>query len=315
MLAGQVYLVAGDESFLRDKAIEKIRQDFSKEISPLIFYSDDKSIKEALDACRSMDMLANNLLIIFKGFENIPNQDKSILNKYIEKPNPNACLVIEAFARYVKSKKPYDKLPKFKVIECNRPQARYLSTWINKLVKENNKTIENQAIESLIAKCGSNLKNINDAIEKLSLYIGESKLITFRHVQELIGFDAEYTAYNLIDEIFRKDTKASLRIASRVISKEKDIFGLIGLISFQLIRIYKAKNLLRNNVPRHEILNQLGIYNYLADKFMKQAETFNKQTVNEAINLLTETDLNFKTLPGDYKNNFDLLIVKLCALK
>ncbi len=68
MLAGQVYLVAGDESFLRDKAIEKIRQDFSKEISPLIFYSDDKSIKEALDACRSMDMLANNLLIIFKGF-------------------------------------------------------------------------------------------------------------------------------------------------------------------------------------------------------------------------------------------------------
>jgi len=48
---------------------------------------------------------------------------------------------------------------------------------------------------------------------------------------------------------------------------------------------------------------------------MRQAETFNTRTVNEAIDLLAQTDLNFKTLPGNYKNNFDTLIVKLCALK
>jgi len=322
MLAGQVYLIAGDESFLRDKAIEKIKRDLSKKTSHLVFYSNDKEIKEALDACRSMDMLADNLLVIFKGFENISSQDKSILNKYIQNPNPNACLAIEASTRYLKGKPPYDKLPKFKVIECNRhylwdnpARIRYLNGWINRLVKEKDKAIESQAIESLIAKSGNNLKNISDAIEKLSLYVGEEKVIDLRHVQELIGFDAEYTAYNLIDEIFKKNTKESLRIASKVLSKKEDYFKLIGFISFQLTRIYKAKNLLLNKIPRQEILNQLRIKNWQADKFMRQAETFNTRTVNEAIDLLAQTDLNFKTLPGDYKNNFDTLIVKLCALK
>jgi DNA polymerase-3 subunit delta len=314
MFAGQVYLVAGDESFLRDKAIEKIRINFSKEISPLVFYSDDKGIKEVLDACRFKDMLAGNLLIIFKGFENISIQDKSILSRYIQNPNSSSCLILEASTRYIKGRKPYDKLPKLKIIECNRPQIGYLNNWISKLAKEKGKTIENGAIDSLIAKCGNNLMNLNDSIEKLSLYIGEKKLITLKCVQELIGFDAEYTAYNLIDEIFKKNTEESLKIASRVISKEKDIFGLIGLISFQLTRLCKAQNMLANKVTYSEILNQLGIYHYLGDKFLKQAESFDARALSEAINILAETDFNFKTQPGDYKNNFDSLIVKLCAL-
>jgi DNA polymerase-3 subunit delta len=314
MFAGQVYLVAGDESFLRDKAIEKIRLSFSKENSPLVFYSDDKGIKEVLDACRFKDMLAGNLLIIFKGFENVSIQDKGILSRYILNPNSSSCLILEASTRYIKGRKPYDKLPKLKVIECNRPQIRYLNNWISKLAKEKGKTIENEAVDSLIAKCGNNLKNLNDSIEKLSLYIGENKLITLKCVQELIGFDAEYTAYNLIDEIFKKNTEESLKIASRVISKEKDIFGLIGLISFQLTRLCKAQNMLANKVAHSEILNQLGIYHYLGDKFLKQAESFEARALSEAINILAETDFNFKTLPGDYRNNFDSLIVKLCAL-
>ena len=315
MLAGQVYLVAGDEVFLRDKAIAKIRLNLFKEITPVIFYSDNKSIKEVVDACRSMDMLTKNLLVIFKGFEDISTQDKDILSKYIRKPNPGACLIIEASTRYVNGKKPYNKLPKFKVVECNRPRIGQLGNWIDKLAESKGKKIESQAVQSLIAKCGNSLKATSDAIEKLSLYVGESKIITLGHIQELIGFDAEYTAYNLIDEIFKKDTKESLRIASRVISKEKDIFGLIGLISFQLTRIYKAKNLLQKKISRQEVLRELGIYSYLADKFLKQVETSSSKTINEAISLLAEADLNFKTLPGDYKNNFDLLIVRLCALK
>lgn len=315
MLAGQVYLVAGDESFLRDKAIQKIRFDISKEVTPLIFYSDDTSIKEAVDACRSMDMLTENLVVIYKGFEDISTQDKDILSKYIRKPNPAACLIIEASTRYINGKKPYNKLPKFKVLECNRPRIGQLGNWINKIAEDKEKKIESRAVESLISKCGNSLKGISDAIEKLSLYVGESKIITLGHVQELIGFDAEYTAYNLIDEIFKKDIGESLRIANRVISKEKDIFGLIGLISFQLTRIYKAKNLLQKKVPRQEVLRELGIYSYLADKFLKQVERSNSKTINKAISLLAETDLNFKTRPGDYRNNFDSLIVRLCALK
>jgi DNA polymerase-3 subunit delta len=311
----QIYLVAGDEDFLRQKAILKIKSGFSEQITPLIYYSDEKTPTEVVDICRSLDMLSKSLFVIYKGYENLTVKDQEVLNKYIQKPNPATCLVIESAKRYAKGKKPYDKLIKLNVVECNKPQIRQLPAWINNLAKEQGKNIETQAVESLIAKCGNNLKNINDALEKLALYAAKNKVISLDDVQSLIGFDAEYTAYNLIDEIFKKNTKEALRIAARVVSKDKDIFALIGLMTFQLTRLSKAKNLLKKNISQGEVLQHLGVFSYLADNFIKQVNASSSEVINQAVKLLAEADLSFKTLPGNYKNDFDSLIIKLCALK
>jgi DNA polymerase-3 subunit delta len=313
MPAKSTYLIAGEDNFLRNRAIKKIKDGFNSDNTPLIFYSDTTNAREVVDACRTNDMLVQSAVVIYRIADNIMENDLTILNNYIAKPHNNTLFIIEHEAKYLKGKKPLNKLSKIKLIECNHPRLSQVHQWVKKLTQEKNKIIESEAMQALVSKCGNNLQNINNALDKLCLYLKDENVIRTHDVAELVGFSIEYTSYNLIDEILNRNVRKALEISSRANLKDKDIISLVGLMAYQLNRMYKAKLMLKDSLGKRRIIQELGIYSFFSDKFFSQLNKIDDTALDRAIDSLSKYDYQLKTLRGKRKEDFDSLIIRLCA--
>jgi DNA polymerase-3 subunit delta len=314
MPANPIYLIAGEDNFLRNRAIKKIKDGFNSDHKPIIFYSETNKAREVVDACRANDMLLQSSVVIYRITDNIKEDDLAILNNYIAKPHLSTLFIIEYEAKYLKGKKPLNKLSKIKSVECNHPRLKQMHQWVKKLTQEKNKGIEIEAMQALVSKCGNNLQSIDKALDKLCLYVGNEKIVKAQDVEELIGFSIEYTSYNLIDEIINRNAKKALEISNRVNLKDRDIISLVGLMAYQLSRIAKAKLMQKDRIEKRKIIQELGIYSYFSDKFFRQLSKIDELALDKTIDLLSEYDYQLKTSSGKSKEDFDSLIIRLCAL-
>ena len=255
-----IYLLYGEEEFLIKKELDKIKKDFN--INDISTYDiDDINIKNIVDDASSMSLFSNKRLIIvnnayiFTGSSK-KRDDIKYLEEYINNPNNSTTIVFIVNNDTLDNRKKIVTLikEKGKVLEFNNNYN------ITNIIKEmfENYNINQDNINLLINRVGTNLYQINQEINKIKTYKGNDLNITSEDILNLTVKTVDIDIFHLIENIILNKKKEALESYYEMIKLGEEPIKIIVMISNQFRLMYQVKKLSQSRNSVIDMMKILG---------------------------------------------------------
>ena len=212
-----IYLLLGEESFLRDAALVMIHRavlgedDVGGGFNYDLLYADETDALEVLNRCDTLPVFAPRRLVVIRDAGGLRARETERLLPYLKTPVETTCLVLSG--EKVDGRQNFFKTLKAVavVVDCSPLDSRFLSEWISEQAKTLGLRLEDAACEALHDASAGNLAIIRKELEKLVDYLHPITRVTAADVEAVRGADTGGTVWDVLDGLARKDREASLR--------------------------------------------------------------------------------------------------------
>lgn len=303
-----VYFYYGEEDYGIEQEINKLKSNLDKNFLDMSFktYSNPK-FADLISILRSQSMMFGRMLIVIKCLKYFSQtfDDKEIkqISEALEDNNPNIDIVFVAelprdedskldsrkklfklLSKYNAQK--FDVIPTYKTAE--------FASWIKKEFK--NLTFDKNALETLIAQIGNNLRELHSEIEKLQLYIYPQTKITTKHIKEICTANESYFAF--LDFIAEGEKDKAL-LELRKILMNRNIMPVLASLQ-TTVRKFIILKLKSSTCSMTETARLAGYNEYYAKlQLNKLKNTSLKDLIKLKLNL---TDIEYKIKSGQSLN-------------
>ena len=315
-----IYLVTGD-SYEREQEIQRIISSYfssaSSEDQPVVtrYFSDEFDIREVLTKLQTFPLFGSKQAILIKRIERLKKEAKESLLSYLERPNDFTLLILEG-EKCDKRESFFQAIQdKGTVQDFSRPgwaQRPSFVSLIKNKVRSAGKEIEPQAAKLLDERCGDNLFVLDDAIEKIILYAADKKVLSVDVVQVATKEFFLSQQYDLTDSLLDKNPAVALRVFHNLLqTRASNAVSVVGIINWQLKRIWRAKRLTEQGIDAQSIGKQLSIPPRYLKTFLKSVGRFSPDAIEQALEKLYELDVNIKRGIADPVRGMETLIVEV----
>ncbi|MGQ9645039.1 MAG: DNA polymerase III subunit delta [Thermodesulfobacteriota bacterium] len=326
-----IYFLYGPENFLIE---EETRRLLDQTLTPSergfnlqLFSGEEHTPVEIVQAAQTLPMFSKYRFIFVGEADRFDEKEIKPLVEYIQNPSPSTCLVMVASTSgpWKKFQKEIEKVGEF--AQFSRLKGRSLISWVQKRMSEKGKTLSKEAAEYLVEVVGDHLHDLENALEKAFLSVGEKKTIALSDVE---GMDTEVktsTVFDLMDAIGHQNLEKALGILekameSRTIAFRKDegpskrmddpIPLLLSMMAKQYRSIWRIKEISSRDLSPAEAANELGTSPWNVRKLMEQGRYFSETSLKEGILKCHETDLLMKKGRGPKALLVEKLVIDLC---
>jgi len=313
-----IYVFFGDEEFFISEALLTVKAHTLKGTDPSIslieFKGDETSGGAIFDELRTLPFFASkNKLVVVEEADDFVDKNRETLEKYLQAPASHASLVLVC-NKWDKRTKLATIVDKVGIsIECKRLKDHQLPNWIPTRAKHYKKNISSVAAQKLVEDVGNNLAIIDKHLEKLSIYLGEKATIDERDVDALVGVDRNRTVFELTDAVAQRNVAGALKILGQMLTHGEDSVRIISLLSWQIKRLWRAKQILNQGGDEHKVTSELQVVPFFAKRFFEQVKLYTEDNLMEKHALLLEADVKSKTSSFGTQLLLELLVYKLCV--
>ena len=184
--------------------------------------------------------------------------------------------------------------------------------WIQQRVKAEGASISPQAVNLLARLVGSNLWIMASEINKLALFAA-GRRIEEAEVRATVSHAQEASVFAMVDAILESRAGVAGQLLQQLLREGAAPAYLLVMLSRQVQRIVRAKELSRQRQSKAEIQKRLGLVSDFAlQKVLEQAGRYPLARFKEVHRKLLETDLSIKT--GKYEGELalNILVAELC---
>lgn len=312
----RVYVLYGQESFLIERALDLIK---SKVVEPdddmgyQTMRADECAGKTIVAAARTVPMLSERQLVVVRQADALKKDDQAVLLKYIEDPVESTCLVLLASKidkRYKLWNHAYRNGMTFEAASLTE---RQLPNWIKQRAKAADLKLTPQAAQILGESTGTDLATVEDALQRLALYIGERQGARSQDVEAVVASSRVRSIFELTDALGRRDARAGLRTLDNMLGNREAPLRLLATLATHVRRLLMAAELGRYYLDNsRELASKLGIHPYAAEKVASQARRFRKQELRTALLRLAKTDTELKSARRSDRIVMEEMILDLC---
>ena len=234
-----VYLLAGEEHFLKEKYLFKITSSFLEEKTQAfnlhVFYAGASTASDVLECACNAPFLAKKRVVVVHQVQEFGVKDKEAILSYVKSPYPHTVLILETSETNLKSVFLKEAQKGAELVFCKSIQGLALLRWIEDAAGARKKKIEHCAKDLLVRNLGNNLGRISNALENLFLYIGERTTIESTDVEKLVGRDLTASAFELFDAIKACKKDSTLRILDTLLKEGIDAALILGALSYKVL--------------------------------------------------------------------------------
>lgn len=320
-----VYLLFGAEAFfinetkqlLMNHVLTEDESDFNLSSYDLA----ETPIEEVLEDAETLPFLGDKRLIflhnpVFLTAEKTKEKVEHNLAKleaYLKEPAPYSVLVFIA---------PYEKLDERKKVtkELKRVSALFeakklsqpeLKQWIQERAIVQDIQITDQAAERMIELVGANLFMLAGEMDKLTLYVTDSKNIDEEIVEKLVAKSLEQNIFTLIDKIVGRNVEGALRIFYDLLKQNEEPLKILAMIVGQFRLIYQVKELSRRGYGQQQMASFLKIHPYRVKLAAGHARSFSDEELTHMMRLLADADYQMKTGGMNKEMLIELFLLQL----
>lgn len=288
-----IYLIEGEDSFLRENALRLIK---SKALSEPdlnltnLYGQDVKGDSELLlTATESYPFMSEKRYVVVRDYYPTATELKSkILQRIFNEPCDFTCTVIINAER----SEPLKKLQTITVVDCEKADVSLIQSWVRNKALENNVVILESALNKLIEFCSLDMQRISGETEKLISFVGSNSEITEEAVELLVGKDTDFQIYELTEAVARRSYDKSFEILYDLINKNQDKQRLFISIYYHFRRLFHASVSKSTSL---ELSAYLGVKEYVAKKAKEQAVRFGARRLKQIVDKLGYYDGAFKS--------------------
>jgi len=312
-----LYYFYGNDTYLREKATQRVLHLWGEEISRGInfeVYSGASSSLSAIidDAC-TMPFFGNQKVILVKDAEKIVSTGEETLLAYLKNPNLKTILIFTGDTIGLqKNCRPLLRKNGL-VTECKHPYPNEIPTWIQYVAQDLGKSMKDPAVHLLQELVGNRLRDIANELEKLSLYVGESKEITREAIGKAVSSLRVESIFELTDRVGNRKVPEALMALSQLMKSGEPPLKILAMITRQFRLLTKARSLLDQGMGPDNIKHSLNMKDFIWRKLSPQADRFSREKLEKCFQLLLKTDLALKTQAIPEKIILERLIMDLCA--
>lgn len=295
------YFIWGGEPYLVRTASDLIRKNFLGEgaagaqTADSIEHVDAAEIPIAriLDAARTGGLFSQKRLILIRNGEKLKKKDWAELQSYLVKPSPANCIVITASEPREAGKKELGG--PCLVLECKKISSRELPTWIHLEASRHGLHISQEVTHFLSEVIGPSLSDLAQVLCKLSLFVGEKKIIEIADVEKVCHTTGQKNLFALTKAIGEKKRIPALRLLDHLIEFGEEPVRLLGFIHRHFRILAGAQELSQQGRGPSEIARELRVHPFFIREYLEQISNFDPNGWPKIFRRLYETDKSLKS--------------------
>ena len=310
-----VYYLFGEDSYSIEttyKIIEKyvepfIASDFDKET----YYGENQTFSNIAGLSSTFPFGSEKKLITLKQAEK-PRDKKEIVN-YIKSPADFSVLVFLHDGTITNPEtEPYKTLAnQGYLFEAKELKADALIQWLISYVEKSGKTISYDNAQLLTDISGDNRTTLESQLEKIILYIGDSKEITIESIRGLSTSLKQYTIFDLQNAIGKKNKANALKVAHNLLKNGSEPIQIIAMVNKYFTGLARLTELTASNTNEYQIARVLGTHPYYLKDYHSARRLYSDKQLINVFSALLKADLSVKTTSIDDYTLISVLLAEI----
>lgn len=299
-----VYLLVGDAFLVeehRKSILKTLSQKFGSSLT--VFQQDlaETKIENLLGQVRTLPFLAEAQAFVLKNAERLNEKTVEILNAYLSDPNPASHLIFES--------NQLDRRSDLAAVIGKFGEVQFLddklkksasSKFIQTKVRQFGKSITPDALSRLDDQVGAMPVFLDSILEQLIQYAGDKTEITIEMVELFEENWQEVDVFSLANAVASRQPERAILLLKQILSDQgEDVTALVGLLHWQIRRLWQVKYLMEHGHSESEALRQGRISPKQAPYFSRQLRAFSLQKLDAALEGLFQLDWRIKSGRGE----------------
>ncbi len=337
---GKLYLFFGIEDYLIRNYCEQIEKAIISEDFKMLnkVVLDGKTQPaQIIDNCQTAPVFSDRRLVIvrnsglFKGSRKADGDDQSEasgkkaksaakkgkggdeLAEFLQEVPEHVCLVFveQEIDKRIKYVDIIDK--NGLIVEFDYKKPDELAGWVIKRLKEIDHDASLRTASMIVEYCEQGMDDVLNELKKLCAYAGDRTLITEEDVAKVCTRSVKSRIFDLTDAIAAKRTSTAISIVGDMAVLREPMPKIMFMINRQFRQLIQIKLLLKDGAGKGEIASFFKVPPFIADKLIKQAQSFDMKSLENAAAAGLELDLAVKTGRMDDRTAVELVIIGMAA--
>ncbi len=235
-----VYLLHSAESFLLYEAVTVLNEifrdpaTFNFETIDIASADEKLPAEKIIDILNTLPFLADRKTVVLRNVQKWTKKETQKFGEYLKNPSPSSLLVMLFEGTSPDIFEPA-LMKSLKAIALSVGEKE-IPVWIKERAGKKGISFTPVAIEYLISVAGTDLGMLHAEIEKFSSS-ESSQIIDIAEVRGVVYAGAEYGAFDLVNALSRKDSRAVFRIYENI-SRAMEPQMLLGALNWQYSSSY-----------------------------------------------------------------------------
>ena len=307
-----VYLLYGEDSFLVNNYLKKLKKDFG-EIQNGINYIqiDENDVQNIISEIETPAFGYPEKMIVTRNSKLFTKKNETAerIADYL-KNNKIENVEVIFVEQNVEKNALFNVISKnYKALEFKELNILQLTEQIIAIAKLYNVQIEKKNASYLVECVGQNLQDIMVELQKLIEYAGKDGTIQKEDIDSLVTKKSENVIFDLTDNIGKRDVKGAIEVLHNLeYAKEPDQL-ILTMLYRHIKKLYIVKLSTPNNVAHN--LNLKPNQAFLIKKYTYQAKYFSKEELEKLMFQLIELDEKFKMGDMDLQIGLETIIANV----
>lgn len=325
-----IKLLYGEETYLLETKLKKIKKEFGELIQGINFIQIDASnVQELISDIETPAfgyekklILAKNTNLFIKEKKNAKGLEQAtnkLINKISEYISENITMINEA-AELIFIEEVVEKNTLYKAIEKNGEIIEFALLKLPELIQNVQKIcmaykvkMDNTVAKYFVECCGTSMQDLINEVRKLIEFVGTNGIITNKEIDLLCNKQINSVIFDLTDNLGKKDIERAMKVLKELIYEKEPIQKILITLynHFKKLYIVKISEEYKKDLATSMKLkpNQM----FLITKYKAQAKYFAKEEIRKIMEELIDLDANYKQGLIDINIGLESILCRYCS--
>lgn len=323
-----IYLLYGEETFLLQQQLNKIKKKFGEIIKGINYIAiDENNIQELIADIETPAFGYSTKLIIarntgifkreVKGRSGGASKElKNKINEYLKSNIDmiNESVILVFVENEVEKNSIYNTIEKIGIV-CNFEEQKpfQIIKRLKAICNSYKVNVDESTLQYLIESCGTNMQDLINEIRKLIEYAGENGKIQKQDIDKLCIKKIESIIFDLTDNLGQKKVKEALEVLYNLIASKEPIQKILITLYNHFKKLYFVKIAIANNKDVAQSLQLKPNQMFLVNKYKLQAKGFKTSELRKIIQELEDLDYHYKIGLIDLNVGLEAILCVYCS--
>ena len=313
-----IYLLLGEDEYLRNEYLKKIKKAFGElQLGINYVQIDENNVSNIISDIETPAFGFPTKLIIAKdtGLFKKKNALADTLAEYLKTANLDGVELV--FVEITPEKNAlYNTISKIgEVKEFKEQKLPQLITKVKSIAKAYNVNITENTASYFIECVGTNMSDIINELRKLIEYAGNGGTIVKDDIDALSIKKSESIIFDLTDNLGRKKIADAIEVLHNLIYAKEPVQRILIMLYNHFKKLYIIKLAIEENKNVAQSLKLKPNQAFLVGKYQTQAKYFSKEELRSLLEELIKIDSSSKSGGIEINVGLETVLCKYCSWK
>lgn len=320
-----IYYIYGEETYMLDQALEAIKKaacpeglnDFNYDS----FQGKDIDGEAILEAAEMLPMMAERRLVLVQDLQEVPTSELEPLADYFEDPSPTTVLVfhartinksIDGRISIVKKLKKAAETCEFESLYENE-----LGPFLNREANKRGLRLGREASAYLVDALGTDMSALEQAMDKIDLYLGESdgdgpRQVTADDAAAVVARTRNRSVFDLTDALGERDYQTAMEVLDRMLLDGKPPLVISHMIARHFRIVSRLHDPSLRNASNKKAASAVRVPPFFVKDYRRHARIFSSSQVQHILKMLLDVDIALKSSPLPDRVILERLLTDIC---